>query len=195
MWYRFSMKTARASQFSFSRGTKSPRSRSRILRPEGASRAASVPPPAPVPMMAMSYWRSADMMSPPAQAGRRKERARPPLDAERRRTAKAARPLQRSARVACRCQSRRTAIRYTVTRPESSLDRCRGRPTGRSARRSAAARPRTTPARRHRSARAARRRRRSRRRCRGSRPAPGDAAAAGSAREARPGSRESARAR
>src|SRR6266536_1945435 len=70
------MKTARASQFSFSRGTKSPRSMSRILRPEGASRAASVPPPAPVPMMAMSYWRSADMMNPPLQAGRRRSEPR-----------------------------------------------------------------------------------------------------------------------
>jgi hypothetical protein len=41
-------------QFSSSRGTKSPRSITRMRAPESASACTSVPPPAPVPMMMMS---------------------------------------------------------------------------------------------------------------------------------------------
>src|ERR1043166_5709285 len=54
-----------ASQFCGSRGSQSPRSRSRIFLPEGARWRASVPPPAPVPMMITSY---VSMCSPPARA-------------------------------------------------------------------------------------------------------------------------------
>src|SRR5262245_23390430 len=46
--------TSRLSQFSSSRLMKSPRSSRRIRRPLGASLYASVPPPAPVPMMITS---------------------------------------------------------------------------------------------------------------------------------------------
>ncbi len=42
-------------QFAGSRGSQSPRSSSRIRLPEGARWRASVPPPAPVPMMITSY--------------------------------------------------------------------------------------------------------------------------------------------
>ena len=44
-----------ASQFSISRGSQSPRSRIRTRLPDGASRWASVPPPAPDPTMITSY--------------------------------------------------------------------------------------------------------------------------------------------
>src|SRR4029450_5402957 len=57
------MKTGSGSQFSGSRGRKSPRSRSRIFLPVGASVCARVPPPAPVPMMMTSY-RSAIVVPP-----------------------------------------------------------------------------------------------------------------------------------
>ena len=52
--YRLSTKTSAASQFCGSRGSQSPRSSSRIRLPDGASRAAREPPPAPVPMMMTS---------------------------------------------------------------------------------------------------------------------------------------------
>src|SRR5262245_40990240 len=62
------MKTGSGSQFSDSRGRKSPRSSSRIFFPVGASVWASVPPPAPVPMMMTSY-RSVIVL-PPVDTGR-----------------------------------------------------------------------------------------------------------------------------
>src|SRR5262249_20194378 len=52
--YRLCSKTAATSQFSASRLSQSPRSRIRISFPEGASCLASVPPPAPLPMMMTS---------------------------------------------------------------------------------------------------------------------------------------------
>src|SRR5438093_10019110 len=61
--YRPWMKTGSGSQFSDTRGRKFPRSSSRIFFPDRASVCASVPPPAPEPMMMTSY-RSA-MVVPP----------------------------------------------------------------------------------------------------------------------------------
>src|SRR5436305_13183601 len=52
--YRFCTNTALGLQFSASRGRCSPRSRIRIDLPDAASRWASVPPPAPEPMITTS---------------------------------------------------------------------------------------------------------------------------------------------
>src|SRR6478736_5259704 len=60
--YRFSTKTSFESQFSGSRGSQSPRSRIRIRLPDGARCRASVPPPAPLPMMMTSYRPSLAMI-------------------------------------------------------------------------------------------------------------------------------------
>lgn len=52
--YRLFTKTSVASQFCFSRGSQGPRSKMSMLLPEGASLSASVPPPAPLPIIIMS---------------------------------------------------------------------------------------------------------------------------------------------
>src|SRR5215469_4918059 len=56
------MKTSRLSQFSGSRGRYPPRSSSKTRLPDDASACASVPPPAPVPMMMTSYWFDEDIL-------------------------------------------------------------------------------------------------------------------------------------
>src|SRR4051794_8296141 len=62
--YRLAPNTASLLQFCCSRGRKPPRSRIRMRLPDGARRWASVPPPAPLPMMMTSYW-SCDMVGLP----------------------------------------------------------------------------------------------------------------------------------
>src|SRR5262245_8909652 len=68
------MKTSAACQFCGSRGSQSPRSSSRMRLPDGARWRASVPPPAPVPMMITS-WVSIS----PSSGGRADSRGSPGL--------------------------------------------------------------------------------------------------------------------